>query len=257
MQFSTAISLFTLLAVATAAPTDNKRQSGKLSTNLSPVPFLIWLGGEFFAVQTYYNGGGCTGTADSEATFNSENLCQPLSTVLGTVVSVSAISVTDAGCVSKYSPLEVSFEWLKKIQYLTFFESTTTRIPSVLREILLASSVTASRLAPLSLQPMLSALKHFIFLEPLKALKRWRDSEIGWGRELRDFTLISWTFLWWDFVLEWEMYLRIEQLSNHYFCAEPVLAAVWPIHFDTKGPQLYYKFFRPHLDPADHSQSIW
>ncbi|KUJ24353.1 uncharacterized protein LY89DRAFT_679509 [Mollisia scopiformis] len=85
MQFSTAItSLFALLTVATAAPAEEKRQ------------------GEFFAVQTYYSAGGCTGTADSEATFNEENLCQPIATVLSTVESVSLISVTDAGCVVHY-----------------------------------------------------------------------------------------------------------------------------------------------------------
>ncbi|KAN0089493.1 hypothetical protein V8E51_019753 [Hyaloscypha variabilis] len=88
MHFSTTISsLFVLLSVATAAPTEEKRQ-----------------GGFIFATQTYYSGGGCTGTPDTEATFGSANVCQPIATVLGTVTSVTADSVTDdpAGCVIHY-----------------------------------------------------------------------------------------------------------------------------------------------------------
>jgi len=60
-------------------------------------------GGVFYATQTYYSASGCTGTADGEATFNTINLCQPLSTILGSVVSVTTNSVTQdpAGCVGK------------------------------------------------------------------------------------------------------------------------------------------------------------
>ncbi|KAE9365449.1 hypothetical protein N431DRAFT_549654 [Stipitochalara longipes BDJ] len=88
MHFPTTISsLFVLLSVATAAPTEEKRQ-----------------GGFIFATQTYFSGGGCTGTADGEATFGAANLCQPIATVLDTVTSVTANSVTDdpAGCVIHY-----------------------------------------------------------------------------------------------------------------------------------------------------------
>ncbi|KAH8763844.1 hypothetical protein BGZ57DRAFT_1007408 [Hyaloscypha finlandica] len=88
MQFPTTISsLFILLSIATAAPTEEKRQ-----------------GGAIYATQTYYSGGGCTGTADGEATFAGVNLCQPIRSVLSSVISVTANSVTDvfADCVVHY-----------------------------------------------------------------------------------------------------------------------------------------------------------
>ncbi|TVY33339.1 hypothetical protein LSUB1_G007097 [Lachnellula subtilissima] len=61
-------------------------------------------GGVFYATQTYYSASGCTGTADGEATFNTINLCQPLSTILGSVESVTTNSITQdpAGCVVHY-----------------------------------------------------------------------------------------------------------------------------------------------------------
>ncbi|TAQ83247.1 hypothetical protein B7494_g8427 [Chlorociboria aeruginascens] len=112
MQFPiTLFSLFVLLSTATAAPTEEKRQ-----------------GGFIFATQTYYSGAGCTGTADGEATFGGVNLCQPISSVLNNVISITADSVTNspAGC------------------------STTIPILSALMEILWASLVVASK------QPLLS-----------------------------------------------------------------------------------------------------
>jgi hypothetical protein len=56
-------------------------------------------------VQTYFSDGGCTGTADTEATFGGVNLCQPIRSVLDSVVSVTADTVTDdpAGCVGMQS----------------------------------------------------------------------------------------------------------------------------------------------------------
>jgi hypothetical protein len=72
-------------------------------------PFLIncnITGGFIYATQVYYSEPGCTGTADGEATFGGENLCQPLLTVLGGVHSVKTGSVTDAGCEGKYSSFQ-------------------------------------------------------------------------------------------------------------------------------------------------------
>ncbi len=112
MQFPTTISsLFILLSIANAIPTVEKRQGKSPLKNQSILSLIVpnelqSSGGAIYATQTYYSGGGCTGTADGEATFGGVNLCQPIRSVLGSVVSVTADSVTDspAGCVGKSSP---------------------------------------------------------------------------------------------------------------------------------------------------------
>jgi hypothetical protein len=71
-------------------------------------------GGQFYAVQSYYSGDGCTGTEDGEATFNTPNLCQPIRSVLPVVKTVKLISV-DAGCTGK-SCSKLWFERRKLIE---------------------------------------------------------------------------------------------------------------------------------------------
>ncbi|PMD15103.1 hypothetical protein NA56DRAFT_710330 [Hyaloscypha hepaticicola] len=84
---STLTTLFLLLSLTTAAPSSSKRQ-----------------GSTIYAIQTYYTSGGCTGTPDTEATFGGVNLCQPIRSVLDSVVSITADSVMEeiAGCVVHY-----------------------------------------------------------------------------------------------------------------------------------------------------------